>query len=366
LTARLQPFPGLHRLAYAATTLSRRPLIVGLVSVLLVVAVLAVAVVVLDHRAGGRIAEGVRIGTIDVGGLSPQQARAKVRRQLLAPLDRPVVVRHEGREWRLTAGEARIHANVDGMVDEAVRRGEGNPLQRAWREVTGGRVDATVPARVSYSRGAVRGLVRRIAADVDRDPKDAGVTFSAASVGEVAGHDGRALNATALQRRILRAIDDPARTRTLRATVRTVKPDVTTDELAERYPVAITVDRKHFKLRLWKGLALAKTYGIAVGKVGLETPEGLYKIQNKAVDPAWHVPDSDWAGDLAGKVIPGDDPSNPIKARWMGIYDGAGIHGTDAPSSIGSAASHGCIRMRIPEVKQLYDQVPVGTPVYIA
>ena len=60
----------------------------------------------------------------------------------------------------------------------------------------------------------------------------------------------------------------------------------------------------------------------------MDTPAGLYNIANKAVDPAWHVPNSDWAGDLAGKVIPGDDPSNPIKARWLGIYDGVGIHGT--------------------------------------
>jgi lipoprotein-anchoring transpeptidase ErfK/SrfK len=50
----------------------------------------------------------------------------------------------------------------------------------------------------------------------------------------------------------------------------------------------------------------------------------------------------------------------------MGIYDGAGIHGTSDDSSIGSAASHGCIRMHVPEVKELYDRVPVGTPVYIA
>ena len=50
----------------------------------------------------------------------------------------------------------------------------------------------------------------------------------------------------------------------------------------------------------------------------------------------------------------------------MGIYAGAGIHGTDAAGSIGTAASHGCIRMRIPEVIELYDQVPVGAPIYIA
>ena len=61
-----------------------------------------------------------------------------------------------------------------------------------------------------------------------------------------------------------------------------------------------------------------------------------------------------------------DDPSNPIKARWLGIYDGVGIHGTSDDASIGSNASHGCIRMHVADVEKLYDQVPVGTAVYIA
>jgi lipoprotein-anchoring transpeptidase ErfK/SrfK len=65
-------------------------------------------------------------------------------------------------------------------------------------------------------------------------------------------------------------------------------------------------------------------------------------------------------------VISGDDPSNPIKARWMGIYDGVGVHGTSDDASIGSRASHGCIRMHVPDVEELYDQVPVGAPIYIA
>ncbi len=62
------------------------------------------------------------------------------------------------------------------------------------------------------------------------------------------------------------------------------------------------------------------------------------------------MPTSSWAGDLAGQSIP-PGPSNPLKARWMGIYNGAGIHGTDDTGSIGSAASHGCVRMLIPDVE---------------
>ena len=81
---------------------------------------------------------------------------------------------------------------------------------------------------------------------------------------------------------------------------------------------------------------------------------------------AWSVPNKPWAGALAGKVIPGGTPDNPLKARWMGIYNGAGIHGTDQVGSLGSAASHGCVRMAIPDVIELYDQVEVASPVYIA
>jgi lipoprotein-anchoring transpeptidase ErfK/SrfK len=145
-----------------------------------------------------------------------------------------------------------------------------------------------------------------------------------------------------------------------------VQPKVSTAQLAKKYPAVLIVDRDSFRLTLYKNLKKAKTYGIAVGQVGLDTPAGLYTIQNKAVNPAWHVPNSAWAGDLAGKVIPGDDPTNPIKARWMGIYDGVGVHGTSDDASIGSRASHGCIRMHVPDVEELYDQVPVGAPIYIA
>ena len=125
------------------------------------------------------------------------------------------------------------------------------------------------------------------------------------------------------------------------------------------------VDRGSFRLRLYKNLRLARTYPIAVGMAGLETPAGMYEIQNKAVDPVWSVPNSAWAGDMAGQVVP-PGPANPLKARWLGIYDGAGIHGTADDASIGTNASHGCIRMHVPDVIDLYDRVPVGAAIYIA
>jgi lipoprotein-anchoring transpeptidase ErfK/SrfK len=74
---------------------------------------------------------------------------------------------------------------------------------------------------------------------------------------------------------------------------------------------------------------------------------------------------SDWAGSLQGQVIPGGAPNNPLKARWLGIADGVGIHGTSEDWSIGSRASHGCIRMHVGDVVDLYPRVPVGTKVLI-
>jgi lipoprotein-anchoring transpeptidase ErfK/SrfK len=167
-----------------------------------------------------------------------------------------------------------------------------------------------------------------------------------------------------LTRQLEAAVVDAASPRRIVASVHTVAPKVPTKQVAARYPSYLTLDRSTFTLRLWKHLKLAKTYTVAVGMEGLETPEGLYAIQEKEENPVWHVPDSAWAGSLAGKTIP-PGPEDPIKARWMGIYEGAGIHGTEETESLGHAASHGCIRMAIPDVEELYDQVEVGTPIFI-
>jgi len=202
--------------------------------------------------------------------------------------------------------------------------------------------------------------------ELDRRPVDAKVKITGAGIEQRPSHRGRAVLAGRLHNEIRRAIVSPDSGRHFVARTRPVPPKVSTADLRRRYGTVLIVKRGAFQLQLFKSLRLAKTYPIAVGKVGLATPAGLYSIQNKAIDPAWHVPDSDWAGKLAGKVIPGGAPDNPIKARWLGVYDGVGVHGTADDSSIGSAASHGCIRMHIPDVKELYDRVPLGSPIYIA
>jgi lipoprotein-anchoring transpeptidase ErfK/SrfK len=320
-----------------------------------------------DSKAKHHIADGVTVNGVDVGGLTPAQARRKLTNTLQKPLNRPVSVRYHGERFTLTPRAARVALDIDGSVDRAMEASQkGNLFTRTWREVRGTELDARVEAKISWDRAGVRNVVRRVKERLTVVPRDASVDLSSGQVDPVTSKDGQKVELDRLRHDIKVALLNPGPRRIARVHTQVVKPEVTTEDLAKKYPAILIVNRGAFTLTLYKDLKPQKTYHIAVGQVGLETPAGLYHIQNKAVNPDWHVPMSDWAGDLAGTVVSGTDPANPIKARWMGIYDGAGIHGTDATSSIGSAASHGCIRMLIPDVIELYDQVPVGAPIYIA
>jgi lipoprotein-anchoring transpeptidase ErfK/SrfK len=343
---------------------SRWFLLVSLVLAVLLVG--AAAVYGYDSSRRDHIAQGVRVGGVDVGGLDAQQARARLQERVVRPLRRAITVRAGDRRFRLTAREARLEVNVSELVAQALAASrEGSMVERTWRELTGGEVDARLAPRVGYSRAAVQRLVDRVRLRSSREPRDAKLEISLTSVDVTESRTGRTIDAKALKRRVEAALLDGTADRSLRAKLQVVQPEVTTEQLARRNPAIITVDRASFTLRLFRDLELDRSYPIAVGQAGLETPAGRYQIQNMAVNPAWHVPNSDWAGELAGRVIP-PGPENPIKSRWMGIYAGAGIHGTDARDSIGTNASHGCIRMLIEDVEQLYEQVDVGTPVLIA
>jgi lipoprotein-anchoring transpeptidase ErfK/SrfK len=127
----------------------------------------------------------------------------------------------------------------------------------------------------------------------------------------------------------------------------------------------IAVDRRTFELGLFERGRLVRTYKIAIGAAGYDTPAGVRRVVYKEKDPAWQAPNRLWAGDVAGQVIPYGDPRNPLKARFLAMGDGLGIHGTTEEWSIGSASSRGCIRMHERDVESLYDRVRVGTPVLI-
>jgi hypothetical protein len=338
-------------------------LVAGFLVVLLVG---AGGVYLYDASQSDDIADGVKVAGVDVGGLSRNQAKEKLQRELVEPLNQPVTVAARAKhEFTLTAKRAKVTMDVNAMVNAAVDRSrEGSVVSRAWRSITGGTLHADLPPKVDYSASAVNRLVRRVRKTVNERPQDATIRPTARGLRKVAAHNGLYVRTDALRADIERMLTVPSGDRTVKAQIRKVPPKIGVKDLKRKYPDYILINRGGFSLRYYHRLRLVKNYTIAVGQQGLETPAGLYNIQNKQVNPSWHVPNSPWAGSLAGQVIP-PGPQDPLKARWMGIDGGAGIHGTEDVGSLGSAASHGCIRMAIPDVIQLYERVDVGTPVYI-
>ena len=337
---------------------------VAAVSVGLLLCVLAMFVY--DGSASDSLAPGVKIATVDVGGLSADEAREKVNAQLIKPLSQPLTIPAGDREFQLTARESKLKADVDTIVDDALKRSrEGGIFARTWRGITGAERNITVQPKIQYSQVAVDRLVTRVGHALNRRAHDAKAEFNVQNVSVRPSKTGKRVDAKRLRANVEAKLRAGIGDRTVKVPVKKTKPKVTTKKLASRYPVVVVVNRGAYRLTLYKRLKQVRSYPIAVGQAGLETPAGLYKIQNKAVNPAWTVPNSPWAGSLAGRVIPGGTAENPLKSRWLGVYDGVGVHGTADRGSIGSNASHGCIRMLIEDVEVLYNDVPVGTPIYI-
>ncbi len=347
--------------------MSRTTIIISTALVAVLFAV-AGAVIAYDQSRGDTLARGISVGGVAVGGLSESGARARLRERLVSRLEKPLVVVAGETRFRLSAAEAHVETDVDAMVADARRRSrEGGVLARTWRGLSGARVKADVTPRVGYSQASVRRLVARVRSRISRNPVDAAVSVAGQRVTVRRSLPGLAVDAAHLRAQVREALASAAPgARLVRADLAKTAPKVTTARLAQRYTTILAVDRTHFRISLFKHLKRVQSYPIAVGQVGLETPAGRYTIQNKAINPAWHVPNSAWAGSLAGQVIPGGAPNNPLKARWLGVYDGVGVHGTSDRGSIGSNASHGCIRMLVEDVEKLYDEVPVGTPIFIA
>lgn len=325
------------------------------------------ALYVYDNNRDDLVSDGVSVGGIDIGGMRAPEAQRAVRGSLESRYSQPIVASFEGKRYTLTPKQAGITYDVKGAIDEALQRSrDGSIFGRTWRAATGGKLGAQIDPHVRFSRAAVNRYLVNIHHEVERKAKDATLDFSGATPEPRKGKEGIRMDSAGLRRDVEQMVLGQAPVRTLQIQANKFKPKITLAKLSQRYPELVIVNRGSFKLNFYKDLKLTKTYPIAVGQQGLETPAGLYNIQNKQVDPAWHVPNSAWAGSLAGQVIPGGTPQNPLKARWMGIFNGAGIHGTDSIGSLGSAASHGCVRMAIPDVIDLYDRVAVGTPVYVA
>jgi lipoprotein-anchoring transpeptidase ErfK/SrfK len=309
-------------------------------AVLALVLVLFAAVAIAPSAGSPRtIDNGVRIAGVNVGGLDAGQAT----QQISARFSTPLRFRFGKERWSVDPQRLGAAVAVEDAVQEAL-------------EVDGGE---DVDVSVDVDRAQVRSYVDSLQSRFGIPAQDARLARLVEGRPEIADSKwGLEVRRRTMVVGITRMLKTRLRP-TITVVTKTLKPTLT----RANFGPVVVIHRGSNRLALFNGEKAWRSFRVATGTAQYPTPTGSFRIVDMQRNPWWRPPDSDWAKGL--KPIP-PGPGNPLGTRWMGITaPGVGIHGTPDPASIGYSASHGCIRMLIPEATWLFDHVAIGTPVLI-
>ena len=323
---------------------------------LLTLAFLAVAIIH-DLAVSGTMPKGVTVGGAPVGGMNESEARRAVASRARA-LGKPVVLTFEGREFKLDPRSLGVRPDIDTTVRRAYEESTGGPvIFRAVRRLLGVpcRVDVPVQFRINSLR--LKTKVVRIAKVLDRNPTSASIKITEGGPRIQASKNGIRVKVDETVGAVEKALPTPERRITVVA--EQWKPQITEEDIGK----IVVISLSRFTLYLYDREDYVDEYPVAVGMPQYPTPTGKFHITYKERNPTW-LPTSEWAKDKRGIPQP-PGPDNPLGGYWMDLGSGLGIHATPFEGSIGEQASHGCIRMTEEDARSLYNQVKVGTPVFI-
>jgi lipoprotein-anchoring transpeptidase ErfK/SrfK len=335
----------------------RVAVVVGLAVVLL--ATMSVAATARVGASSGRILAGVTVAGVEVGGMTRAEAVAAVKATTEPKLRRSVLVVGGDKRWRVTPARLGHGAAVEQAVDQALTGPELAWYADFWHRLTNKPVTHAVDVARAENNAKVAKFVRGLAPKLAVAPIDAAIELVDGRVVRQKARDGRELDVKASTRRLAKALRGDARK--VKLVTRSVEPKVTNDQLGKTIEINLSTNR----LTFYDGLKVRKVYPVATGQPSFPTPQGTWEVVYKRVNPTWTNPAPDgWGAGMPASIPPG--PGNPLGTRAMSLNaSGILIHGTYASGSIGTYASHGCIRMFLHDVEALYPQVPMGTPVLI-
>jgi lipoprotein-anchoring transpeptidase ErfK/SrfK len=338
--------------------------IAGVSSFLLVVGVAGSAAAVRQESANGTVLlRGVEVGGVNLEGLDFETARQRLKARFDDPLDRKVSVTLDGRPLSSTTRrELGAVTNVEDVYRKMLSIHSGmSPLKRLWYRITGMTVGASLQVKTSVEEGSSRAIIDRIAKSVYRAPRDASFTLVGGSIKVRPEEAGFALDEKKASAAITEALEK--KDTPINLVGKVIAPAVTKDTLKDILLVKVGEN----KLYHYRNEQLLKVYDVATGLPKFPTPLGTFRITEKRFRPTWVNPakgKGQWGEKLPDKIAPG--PGNPLGTRAMNLSaKGIRIHGTSTVASLGFNASHGCIRMRMSDVEELFEQVKVGTPVMI-
>jgi lipoprotein-anchoring transpeptidase ErfK/SrfK len=314
-----------------------------------------------ERARAARILPGVRIAGVDVSGMTRSQAEQAISGKVRSILARPIEVTVADRVWELSAAVLGAHVDVRAALDQSLAVSDGFDWPaRLYHRVLAKPVERSIDLSVSYDDTAVGSFVRMVAEQVVRTPRDAYLDFVDGKLVKQHSREGHRLKvkvATAALQAAVRGSDT-----VVKLPLKAVHPAVAEDALGKTIIIRISQN----ELYLYDGLNLERSYSVATGQLGIyPTPMGHWAIVNKRINPTWVNPAKDTWGKGEPDFIP-PGPDNPLGTRALDLdAPGIRIHGTPADYSIGHYASHGCIRMHIPDSEDLFGRVEVGTPVII-
>jgi hypothetical protein len=313
-----------------------------------------------DAATSDRLLPGVTIGGVDVGEMSRQQAIATLRRESEERLERDIQIAARDRTWQVSGRELGTTAPVDQVVDRALAANAGYSWpERVFLRTFNRSANHAMDLRFRPDRTRIRTYLESVAAEVATEPTNAQLDYEEGELVLRRPAPGWQLPVKEALRALRRGLAGGSET--IQLPLQRIEPEVTREDLGK----TIVVDLSDLELTLYEGLKVDRTYSVAAGSPSYPTPPGKWEIIDKVENPTWTNPAPDgWGKDLPLQIGPG--PTNPLGTRALYLNSpGIRIHGTSASYSIGSYASHGCVRMLMEDVEELYEIVPIGTTVHI-
>jgi len=310
-----------------------------------------------DRMSATHFFPGTKIGGQLIGSRSIDEAEQILHERFVVPLNRPVVIDGPALHTTASPWDMGFRVDVKAIARELLAQQRRTPIfERIWRRAAG--IAGDEPLHLSFDKRAVERFATAFVKKVNRMPVDAQLKVDGDKLTIVPDQVGRQLSVKEAADAIERSLARGARGITL--PVHTIQPTIT----AGAFSKVIVVSTEANTLKLYSKSKLVKRFDVATGTGGYPTPLGTFKIVDKQEFPTWYNPHDAWSVGMPETIEPG--PNNPLGTRAMALNaDGILIHGTPHDDSIGSNASHGCIRMHIPDSEALFTMVDVGTPVLI-
>ena len=334
-------------------------IVLGAVLTLLILA--SSVLVYADTRHRGEMFPNTVVLGVDITGMERDEAMEAVTEQAVKPLMEPLVLEFRGQQWTLNPSELGLDVDVGSLVDQAYDMGWDNSVfERAFRRAFNRPKNINIGLECFMDNDALMQKLSAIAAEIAQEVRDASLSFDF-QTGDLAftpSQDGLWMDVEATMQAVQATLCQEDRL--LEPVVAVTPPALSSDDVK----TVLVVDIMGNSLSWYNQDTLVKTYYVATGEPKYPTPLGKFYIIRKEDNPVWINPNVEWSKDMPPRIEPG--PGNPLGVRAL-VTSAAGgtvlIHGTN--NLVPGLYSHGCIRMANWAVLDLYDNVNVGTPLFV-